>query len=68
MQWCFLLSNGSFDSAENEEVFKKVKEKMSGNNGSRKWTDEQIKGKLVVILSLYLSFCLFHLLIDSSFF
>ena len=45
-----------------------MKEKMSGNSGSRKWTDEQIKGKLVVILSLYLSFCLFHLLIELSFF
>ena len=59
MQCCFLLFNASFDSAENEEVFKKVKEKMSGSNGSRKWTDEQIKRKLVVILSLYLSFYLF---------
>ena len=59
MHCYFLLFNGSFDSAENEEVFKKVKEKMSGSNGSRKWTDEQIKRKLVVILSLYLSFYLF---------
>ena len=58
MQWCFfsLLSNASFDSAENEEVLKKVKKKMSDNNGSCKWTDEQIKSKLVVIISLYLSF------------
>ena len=68
MHCYFLLFNGSFDSAENEEVFKKVKEKMSGSNGSRKWTDEQIKRKLVVILSLYLSFYLFHLLIDLRFF
>lgn len=29
--------------AENEEVLKKVKDKMSDNNGSCKWTDEQIK-------------------------
>ena len=58
MQWCFflLLSNASFGLAENEEVLKKVKDKMSDNNGSCKWTDEQIKGKLVVIISLYLSF------------
>ena len=56
MQWSFFLSNASFDSAENEEVLKKVKGKMSGSNGSCKWTDEQIKGKLVVIISLYLSF------------
>ena len=59
MQWCFffsLLSNASFDSAENEEVLKKVKKKMSDNNGSCKWTDEQIKSKLVVIISRYLSF------------
>lgn len=33
----------SFDLAENEEVLKKVKDKMSDNNGSCKWTDEQIK-------------------------
>ena len=52
----FSFSNASFDSAENEEVLKKVKGKMSGSNGSCKWTDEQIKGKLVVIISLYLSF------------
>ena len=56
MLWCFflLLSNASL--AENEEVLKKVKDKMSDNNGSCKWTDEQIKSKLVVIISLYLSF------------
>ena len=69
MQCCFSLFNASFDSAENEEVFKKVKEKMSGSNGSRKWTDEQIKRKLVVILSLFTyHFTFFHLFIDLRFF
>ena len=59
MQRCFLLSNTSFDSAKNEEVLKRVKEKMSGNNGQCQWADEQIKRKMVVIISLYLSVYLF---------